>query len=626
MSLFQSREWWSVRGNAGAHCCVIANVDNEPGPGCLNKIVLGSLDGMLRMYYPRRREYKVDDLILEKMLEGPVLQLGVGKFVSGSRELCLAVLHPRRLVVLMVSAVSSGGAVNYYNVIECYGHELVRPSYNMSFGPFVGVQGRDYICVQSLDGVLSFFEQDAPAFKRGLPPQHFVAPGPLIYVQKTDTFVTADSQMCLHAYRYSVLAAAADNVDDGGDGGQQSGQRQSAGGGMFGDSSAGMMGGAAGGMQQHGGGKRVQVDWSVNVGEHPQFLFFARMMRTVASQESIVVVGERHLYYIKENGEIQMQKRIESEVACATVYPVRESAEMGAAGQNKLDGGFHNLILGTHSGHLMILRETQVVWCSQLNHVPMLVEVSEIGGLKGMITTLDEDGLLEVSYLGTDPPTAALVNTEMKELNYGQMEEEHQRLLMTIRESHGDGRREPTDKLTMTAQLSPHCKLVDDDETTEDIASIDGMALEGNLRLVASLQGVEEAEKLTFLLDTPGCFVPSQKMFYFSKMKKSSSGGGTPLVIPVTFKILNQVLASGLSARATCTYYVGSSSEPRCSVCEFEMPLSWVVRPIPPIKSANYKIQFDCTRAPPPLTEVFSDIFEQPQYLQGRETLGYSAR
>ena len=56
------------------------------------KVIIGSLDGMLRMYYPRKREFRVDDLILEQMLPAAILELAVGRFVSGSQELCLGVL------------------------------------------------------------------------------------------------------------------------------------------------------------------------------------------------------------------------------------------------------------------------------------------------------------------------------------------------------------------------------------------------------------------------------------------------------------------------------------------------------------------------------------------------------
>lgn len=55
------------------------------------------------------------------------------------------------------------------------------------------------MCVQSLDGLLSFFEQGTFAFSRPL--NNFLVPGPICYVQKTDSFVTANSQMAVQCYR-----------------------------------------------------------------------------------------------------------------------------------------------------------------------------------------------------------------------------------------------------------------------------------------------------------------------------------------------------------------------------------------------------------------------------------------
>ena len=48
---------------------------------------------------------------------------------------------------------------------------------------------------------------------------------------------------------------------------------------------------------------------------------------------------------------------------------------------------------------------------------------------------MDEEGLVRVSYLGTDPPLSGVSTGELKDLNYEEMDEEHRNLLKTIRES-----------------------------------------------------------------------------------------------------------------------------------------------------------------------------------------------
>lgn len=45
------------------------------------KIVTGSLHGVLRIYYPRQPEFRIDDVILEQHLDLPILQLALGAFL-----------------------------------------------------------------------------------------------------------------------------------------------------------------------------------------------------------------------------------------------------------------------------------------------------------------------------------------------------------------------------------------------------------------------------------------------------------------------------------------------------------------------------------------------------------------
>ena len=65
---------------------------------------------------------------------------------------------------------------------------------------FVTSSGKDFMCVQSTDGMLSFFEQESYAFGRFLP--GFLLPGPLTYVAKTDSFLTVSSSLLVESYKY----------------------------------------------------------------------------------------------------------------------------------------------------------------------------------------------------------------------------------------------------------------------------------------------------------------------------------------------------------------------------------------------------------------------------------------
>lgn len=64
MSLFQAKNYWNASTGAEEEsdtgCLCVANIDNEASAA--NKIITATLTGMLRIYRPAKREYKIEDL------------------------------------------------------------------------------------------------------------------------------------------------------------------------------------------------------------------------------------------------------------------------------------------------------------------------------------------------------------------------------------------------------------------------------------------------------------------------------------------------------------------------------------------------------------------------------------
>ena len=138
----------------------------------------------MRIYRPSAKDFRPSDLLLEADLGAPVLGVEIGIFGSASqRDLMLAVLHPRRLVVYNVVSTKveaeepGGGSDSFMSLQLLYKHSLARSAYNMCKGPFGGAKGKDYIAVQSLDGELLFLEQERAVFSKFLP--NFLVPGPM---------------------------------------------------------------------------------------------------------------------------------------------------------------------------------------------------------------------------------------------------------------------------------------------------------------------------------------------------------------------------------------------------------------------------------------------------------------
>lgn len=126
----------------------------------------------------------------------------------------------------------------------------------------------------------------------------------------------------------------------------------------------------------HHSGKEVQVDWSLNVGDHGVSIMVARFSSSLAaSQSDIVLVGERTLFTIKPQGSIRLQKRLDFSPSCATCFR-SDSADGGGSGERD------NLIIGTHQKSLMILRDTQLIWAARTQDVPVAIRVASFGSVR----------------------------------------------------------------------------------------------------------------------------------------------------------------------------------------------------------------------------------------------------
>jgi len=566
MSLFKCREWWRAppcpgeEFDMGSLC--VANIDNEAS-GAL-KVVTGSLQGMLRVFCPAGRDYAVDHQMLEVELDGAVLQLAAGHFTSNHPGTTLAVLHPRSMAVYTVAAVlGGGGGATHFDLRKVYEHHLEHSAANMCHGSFGNKQGVESICVQSLDGQLSFFEGEAISFKRFLP--NFLLPGPLAYVPDTDSFVTANSGMVLESYKFSVLAAS-------------SGEKPSE-----------PASGPAASLTQT---KKLQADWSVIVGENVLDIRTMHFSQGLSpSQVDILVLGEHNVYILSEQGQVRMQKRLDYPPACICSYP----------NGSRMDGGrpLENLILGSSTANLLVYRETQLVWCAACDDVPVALCVGEFGGLQGLVVSLSDAGALTLSYLGTSPPLNVAAGNESKELDYVAMDEEHRHLLSVIRSATGSVRSEPKERLQLRAQVP----TVLDQHSSGGWGGGDG-APSVTVRVYVNFIGTGSADNIAIAVSAPS---PLAAQLSQSIVPSVSGRSRTPAIVPVTVSLEGDTLPAGNTVTVTATY-LKDGNNPRVAVCHFQVPMVLLCTAIPPVKNAAFKITLDTNRLPPSMPALFDDV------------------
>ncbi|QDZ24109.1 PTHB1-like protein [Chloropicon primus] len=612
MSLFRTKDWWraSVAGEEGeetecdglAFCA--ANLDNDPS-GSL-KLAVGTLGGILRVYAPREPETtgadpqqgpsshaNSEDSIIEVQLEHPILQLEAGYF-SPDYDTCLAVLHPRLLRVYALHKSGSAQDLQEVTLQKLYEHKLERSAANMCSGPFgrastdLDTTECDAICVQSLDGQLSIFEQSSFAFSRFL--GNFVVPGPLRYCKGLDMFFTVNSSYEVECYKYQTLTSAtlSDNSKKDESSLKALGENNSF---------------------KHG--KKLEANWRFVLGEGCVDIQCSRFTRGLkkAWTDDVIILGERTLFVLSSEGECKLQKRLEYPPTCLAVYPSK-LGEQGAA---------CNIMVATSTGYLMVYDSERLIWSARHDMVPVSVKVLTFGDLGGLVTTLDDKGALAVSYMGTDPPTQVVSIAGEEQLNFEEMESEHRQLLNVIRQHATQKPSEPVDILMLRAQIPQYMKALGEGEyggsrggydLEDELGGRHSKAVVGKIFL--NYSGISDITDVSISVDVPEPIVAEAEPSHISCIKGGSSGRQTPIVIQLKLFPGTHCLPSDRTLNVSASYQT-PSGEPRISHCEVQLPLCLFGTLVSPVKNATYKLTLDTNKDAPQLVNVFEDIFASCQ-------------
>ncbi|XP_042551059.1 protein PTHB1 isoform X2 [Dipodomys spectabilis] len=519
--------------------------------------------GYLRIFNPHPMKMgdsaQPEDLLLEVHLREPILQVEVGKFVSGTEMLHLAVLHSRKLCVYAVSGtlgnVEHG---NQYQVTLMYEHHLQRTACSMTYGPFGGVKGRDLICIQSVDGMLMVFEQESFAFGRFLPGS--LLPGPLVYSPRTDSFITVSSCRQVESYKYQVLAFATDA-----DKKQETEQ------------------------QKLGSGKRLIVDWTLNIGEQALDICIVSFS---PSASSLFVLGERNLFCLKDNGQIRFMKKLDCSPSCFLPYC-------------SVSEGTINTLIGNHSSMLQIYQDVTLKWATQLPHVPVAVRVGSLHDLKGVVVTLSDEGHLQCSYLGTDPSLFQAPIIESRELNYDELDVEMKELQKIIKDFKSQGvwpTTEREDDLEVSVTVSPNF-----DSVSQAIDVELGTDLVPSITVKVTLQNrvVLQKAKLSVYVQPPLVLTCDQFTFEFMEPEMTST-------VAFSVYLRRSYTPSELEGNAIVSY-TRPTGIPRVIQCKFRLPLKLVCLPDQPSKTASHKLTIDTNKSPVSLLSLFPGFANQSE-------------
>ncbi|CAF0771550.1 unnamed protein product [Brachionus calyciflorus] len=554
MSLFKTRDIWSTSCDNDLFdqgCLKVGNVGANKKSK--NSIITGSYNGYLRIYNPNFDKdlkssdtdsmFKAHDLICEVSFPSPIIQIDIGKFISQSKKNQIAVLMPKKLAVYEVSVLNDGNVEhgNQFNLKLVYEHTLQRTAFNMCKGPFGGFSGsepHEYICVQSIDGMLSIFEYESFSLSCFIPKT--LIPMPIKYIAKTDSFVTVSSSWELEMYNYQTLATSAKTFE-----------RQTSS-----DNNSTVK------------SKRILPAYSYNLGES----ILDIEVFSHNNNCSILVLGERNLFCFSETCNLKFMKKFEYNPSAFCAYPIY--TKDGSISQtNSL-----NFIITTHAKNLFVHEDVKVKWAAQLNHVPVQVCVAKIDNINGMIVTLSEDGKLDCSYLGTEP---AFLNPLLKEeaskpFNFESAEKEYRALQSQIKNAimNTGAVITKSTKTGLILNIEVPNKLDSissnrsnlETELRDPIDSIPSITCKLSLK---SMEGVQNV-RVVINCKAPICAVPDNICY--------SSIGAVAYEQDILFYPKTKHIPASLDVSICASYVYVQNGAPRISECKFSLPLKLVMK------------------------------------------------
>ena len=142
----------------------------------------------------------------------------------------------------------------------------------------------------------------------------------------------------------------------------------------------------------------MSPDWSVNLGEAARKI--VGFWRTEKSLE-LFVLAESMLYVVSYTGALLNQKKLEYPPCNIVFYdnqlrPKSNNLIYEQGQNNEIPTNPATYVISSFTHHLLIYKDFQLMWASKLSNVAHGIEIASFEGQKGLITTINDEGWLEV--------------------------------------------------------------------------------------------------------------------------------------------------------------------------------------------------------------------------------------
>ncbi|KAI4502979.1 hypothetical protein M0802_002023 [Mischocyttarus mexicanus] len=596
MSLFKTKEWWRTKCGSNEtydrSSLLVIPLFGDEKKDC---IVVGSHEGYLRIYSLSSQwddetksstGYKSIDLMIETKISDCIVDVKEGKFVSGSKDTRLAVLTSNKLIVYTVTLTKgSTDQGDQCNLEIAYEHKLPRFPASLVVGPFGGARGRDFLCVQSLDGTLFFYEQEAYAFSQVL--KNHLLPEPIVYISRNDVFVTSNCSWILECYRhdfflqsrkYLLLTKSYQNIAEFG-----RNQKQEE-------------------TNNETATKSLEPEWSYNIGEAVVDIGVV----TLSSFEiGIVVLGEKNLFCFKDTGaSLKYTKRLDYKALCFHAYVIEP------------DGKLMVCVIADTST-LMIYEGTTLKWSAQLPFVPVAITRAHFQYLDGLIVILSEEGQLEACYLGSEPSLFIAPAVHRRAFDYVAAEEELLELRRKLKEMKHSGEQLAVTPVTVmellvNVNISPDlepCPFVDK-ESKED----------QEIRQVSMCRTTIELSSYTTLYGVQVCIDVSKPFVSTITYHLCQNLCDKHVIQTLIYPNGNLPIMSS-EVKITVTYE-NDRGNIRIIQKTIELPLKLMLRACPPENTSTFTVTIKCKESLIGFNQLFPEFTEDHLRRQNWNTLG----
>jgi Bardet-Biedl syndrome 9 protein len=440
----------------------------------------------------------------------------------------------------------------------CYEHKLVRNGFNFCLGR-IGDRNYDIIFVQSIDGVISIFEQDSLVNSVAINENIF--PGAISFLNRKDYFLISNTAYEVQCYTYNNLATVTSKSED----------------------------------------KKITNAWTVIIGELVKDVKI--IDNTISKKQEILILSETMLHLLDDNGKFLFQKKLDYEPMAIHAFNIEDPNYC----QNKLINMMY--MISTNSDHILIYKGISLCWAVKIFDTSVFLKNCEFEGMKGLIVNLSDTGRLSVLYLGMEPVKNNKIIMPAKNLDYNVIAGETEKLLNIVENYEKGVVVLPNESLEINVNVDPNIYF--DENAGEKIYYSDhtGKILRAQVSIELSFPSYG-GENLKICLVCPNNIKCDEPMFSIEKLSHSNS----PFRKIINFRIFSFLYPIFSTIKLYATYSIKNPQSGEKTIqssgLEFDLPLALFIKTTSISKDVKHKITLCTDKDPLTIPKIFSDLTE----------------